>query len=344
MWVLLGLSYLLTVGEAVSAGLFGLSVDPNSDQLFLVRIDPKTGKTTTIGKMIASEAQGQAVATIDNKNGIYYILGYDGKAPNIMGIDTSNGAIVSEAEIPAFAVEAFVGVGEGIDWEPDTGAIVCAGQDVTLSWSIGLVDPKTGDFTLKAYLNNTERMYDPVLGSPSVYTTDQRDFVMLLGIVTPTPGIDYLAVNLDSGKIAQMPWCGTTETVDYDLETKSIYGIGLIIDPGQPGGAMRTLVQVKSDASGCGVVGNVTGYWIISMGVSAIDTENRILYFLSYPCVKKGDPGCRGDGSLDLVGVDLQTAKVVSVATAFCDMGTTCPWSLEFANPTPSRRISTAAQ
>jgi hypothetical protein len=322
-----------TLCAAVNAGLYGLSESATTGQLFLVNIDPKTGKQTTVGKFIASEAQAQAVATIDDKNGVYYILGYDGKAPNVMGIDVTTGAVVSEAEIPAFASEAFVGVGQGIDWEPDTGSIVVAGQDTTLSWSIGLVDPITGKFVQKAFLNNTEGKYDPVLGSPSVYTTDQRDFVMLLGVLKPTPAIAYMAVSLVDGNVAQMPWCGDTETTDYDLQSKSIYGIGLIIDPLAPGGAMRTLVQVKSDASSCQVVGNVTGYWIISMGVSAIDTENRVLYFLSFPCAKKGDPGCQGGGPLDLVGVDLRTAKTVSVASAFCTMGDTCPWSLEFANP-----------
>jgi len=332
MWLLaLGLSVMSLA--APTAGLYGLSENANTGQLFLVNIDPKTGKQTTVGKFIASESQAQAVATIDDKNGIYYILGFDGKAPNIMGIDVTNGAVVSEAEIPAFASETFVGVGEGIDWEPDTGAIVVAGQDNTQSWSIGLVNPKTGDFSVKAYVNNSEGKYDPVMGSPSVYTTDQRDFVMLLGVLKPTPSIEYIAVNLDSGKVAQVPWCGDTETSDYDLVSKSIFGIGLIVDRKAPGGAVRTLVQVKSDASGCSVVGNITDYWIISMGVSAIDTDNRVLYFLSFPCAKKGDPGCQGNGPLDLVGVSLKNGKTVSVASAFCTMPDTCPWSLEFVNP-----------
>jgi len=154
--------------------------------------------------------------------------------------------------------------------------------------------------------------------------------------------IEYIAVNIDSGKVAQLPWCGDAETSDYDLVSKSIYSIGLIIDSSAPGGAVRTLVQTKSDASGCSVVGNVTGYWIISMGVSAIDTDQRVLYFLSYPCVKEGDPGCQGNGPVDLVGVDLHTAKIVSVASAFCSLEARtvapslsgCPWSLEYANPT----------
>jgi len=338
MRALLSLTF-LSLSLAFTPGLYGLGEDPSSGQLSLVSIDPKTGQQTKIGKFIASEAQAQAVATVDDTNGIYYILGYDGKAPNIMGLDINTGAVVSEAEIPAFATETFVGVGEGIDWEPDTGSIVCAGQDTTMSWSIGLVNPQTGDFTLKGYLNNTEGKYDPVLGSPSVYTVDQRDYVMLLGVVKPSPNIEYLAVNLDSGKVAQMPWCGDTETTNYDLKTKAIYGIGLTIDPDAPAGAVRTLVQVKSDASSCMVVGNITGYWIIEMGVSAIDETNRVLYFVSTPCVQKGDPGCQGAGPMDLVGVDLGTGKTVSVATAFCEMEkSTCPWSMEFANVKAKRQ------
>jgi len=318
---------------AAPTGLYGLNEKPNTGELFLVNIDPKTGNQTTVGKFIKSEAQSQAVATIDDKNGIYYILGTAGEAPNIVGINVTNGRVVSEADIPAFASEEFVGLGQGIDWEPDTGSIVVAGQDTTQSWSIGLVNPKTGNFDMKAYVNNSDGKYEPVMGSPSVYTTDQRDFVMLLGVMKPKQAIEYIAVNLDTGNVAQVPWCGETETSDYDLVSKSIYGVGLIIDRSAPGGAVRTLVQVKSDASGCVVVGNITGYWIISMGVSAIDTENRVLYFLSYPCVKKGDPGCQGGGPLDLVGVELQTGKTVSVATAFCNLDKdTCPWSIEFVN------------
>jgi hypothetical protein len=321
---------LTAVSATVTAGLFGLKDLPTGD-LSLVNIDPKTGKETIVGT-VSGEVQAQALATIDDKNGIYYILGWDGKKPNIMGIDVITGLVVSKAEIDAFASEAFVGVGQGIDWEPDTGAIVAAGQDTTRSWSIGLVDPYSGNFDLKAYVNNSEGKYIPALASPSVYTTDQRDFVMLLGLMPPTPGIEFIAVNLDSGKVAQMPWCDYLETTDYDLQTKSIYGIGLTIDPHAPGGGVRTLVQVRSDASGCTIVGNVTGYFIIELGISAIDTEQRVLYFLSFPCVKQGDPGCSGRGAIDLVGVDLRTGKIVSAVSGYCMIGT-CPWSLEFANP-----------
>lgn len=323
----------LSMVSAVPSGLFGLNLD-SSGHLSLVEVNPKTGAQTVLGSFLKGEGLAQGLATIDEKNGIYYILGFDGLRPNIVGIDITAAKVVSKAEVAVFATEPLIGVGQGIDWEPDTGAVVAAGQDKTKSWTIGLVNPKNGSFTRKAYLNNSEGTYDPVLGSPSVYTTDQGDFIMELGVVKPTPNIEYLAVNLKSGKVAQLPWCGSTETANYDLTSKSIFGVGLIVDPDAPMGARRTLVQVKSDASACTVVGNITGYLMINGGISAIDTENRILYFVAMPCVKAGDPGCQGSGPFDLVGVDLTTAKVVSVASAFCSLNAaSCPWSLEFANP-----------
>lgn len=89
------------------------------------------------------------------------------------------------------------------------------------------MDPKTG----KLSINNTDGKYDPVLGSPSVYATDTQDYVMELEILKLSIGIEYIAANMKTGKVSQVPWCGETETANYDLQSKSIYGIGLIADP-----------------------------------------------------------------------------------------------------------------
>lgn len=301
----------------------------SSGIISFVSIDLESGEQTTLRTLPRSQNQAQALSTIDNKNGIYYILGYDG-GPNLLGLDVANGAVVSNSKISAFQSQGVVGVGQGLAWVDGTSSIVAAGQDNTSSWRIGFVAPDTGDLEEKALLNNSRGVYEGLLGSPSIYSADRNSFIMAIG-VRKASGSIFITADLDTGVITEQQDCGYTQTLGYDTGSKSIFGLGLITDSQAPGGGVRTLVQMKSDLNSCTVVGNVSGYLHIRIGVSALDNENKIVYFIANPCLHESDPGCLAVGLYDLVGVDMRTAKTVSSVAQFCSTET-CPWSLEFAN------------
>ena len=69
------------------------------------------------------------MSTIDNKNLIYYIVGFNftTSQPNLMGISLSTGQRVSVVQLP-FAESAFVGVGQAVDVDPNTGDCIVMGE------------------------------------------------------------------------------------------------------------------------------------------------------------------------------------------------------------------------
>lgn len=48
--------------------------------------------------------------------------------PNLVGISIATGSVVSAVTL-AFSESSFVGVGQNIAWEPDTGGIIVSGQN-----------------------------------------------------------------------------------------------------------------------------------------------------------------------------------------------------------------------
>lgn len=73
---------------AAPAGLYGL-VDPPQ----LVSINTKTGVNTAVGPAFADEGEAQQLSSIDAKNQIYFIVGYNftTNQPNLMGLSLTTG-------------------------------------------------------------------------------------------------------------------------------------------------------------------------------------------------------------------------------------------------------------
>jgi hypothetical protein len=96
-----------------------------TETLQLIEIDPISGAMNPIGSPLGTfEAISENLATIDPVNNIFYLLGWDGGAVNLIGLNLSQGQIVSNAEVPSFTSEFFVGVGEGLAFDANSGSIV----------------------------------------------------------------------------------------------------------------------------------------------------------------------------------------------------------------------------
>lgn len=331
-------SLLLLASAFVSAATLSPSlfatIEGITGEISFVKIDGKSGVKTMLSTMFQAQDQAQALSTVDNKNGVYYLLGSNGVQCNLVGLNLTSGAIVSKAVVPDFVELGWsIGIGQGIAWDPHSNLIIAAGQDKTASWKIGYVSPTTGVLQQKVYVTNTGNMYAGLYGASSVFNANTGDFVMQVGKGQEIP---FIRANLGGGNFTEQANCHYTQAFVYDNSSQSMYGLGLINDTSVPGGLVTTLVQMKNDMSGCTVIGNVTGvYKELWSGVAAIDSENRILYFFAMPCAPAKDPKCRGNLPYDLIGIDLASAKTVSNVSAFCTPdASTCPWTLEFAHPT----------
>jgi len=138
--------------------------------------------------------------------------------PNIVGVSLATGKVVSNAPI-GLAEDSFIGVGQNIAWEPDTGAVIASGENAAGDHLFGLVDPITGKLTPRAQLNCTEPKCLPVMAGPADYAPDSKIYLTQLGTSTE---IDFLAVNMTSGGLYSTPDCDTLETLDFD---KASWGI-----------------------------------------------------------------------------------------------------------------------
>jgi hypothetical protein len=212
---------------AAPLGLYGIQDSGSSSAGALARIDVSTGAMSSLGGGLPMEAVAQEVSTIDGSSEVYYVIGYNMSSytPNVVGISLATGSILSSAPI-SFAEEAFIGVGQNIAWAPDTNAIIASGQNSKGDHLYGYVDPATGNFTQRAIVQCGDKC-DDVMAGPADYAPDTHVFVAQLGTLGSDPAIDFIAVNMSSGKPAPKPDCGGLETLDYDKKSGYFYGIGL---------------------------------------------------------------------------------------------------------------------
>jgi hypothetical protein len=290
-----------TVAVAAPLGLYGIQDNGSSSAGALSLIDVTTGAIASIGEGLPMEAVAQEVSTIDGSSEVYYVIGYNmsSYSPNVVGISLATGSVLSSAPI-SFTEQGFIGVGQNIAWAPDTNAIIASGQNAKGDHLYGYVDPVSGNFTQRAIVQCGDKC-DDVMAGPADYAPDTHVFVAQLGTLGSDPAIDFIAVNMSSGKPAPKPDCGGLETLDYDRKSGSFYGIGLQVRFSRRSmlglasfesvtaaclaqvspTVQRTLVKMTPDASSCSVVGIIPDYFMIGAGVSAIDETAGILYWIS---------------------------------------------------------------
>lgn len=289
------------------------------ENVALVRIYPN-GTTNTIAPPIPSEGQAQALSAIDTARSLLYIVGYSFSLskPNLLGIDLATGAVVSSVQLP-FAESGFVGVGQKLVVEPNTGLVIVGGQMVVNGpHCVGFVDPKTGAYQQIANITSADL---DVLGGAAVYVPALNSFVLQLGTADT---INLFSVDMATGAVTQWNESfsngANVETLDVDPVSGLIFGLG--IEP-NASSITRTLVSLDPAKQRWTVIGKVYDYTIESGGEAALDSDGRILYWIGQKT------GAAPSDPFYLIGLNLQTAAVVS-ANVLCPDDASCPWQLEY--------------
>jgi len=281
----------------------------------LVSVDPKTATLTKVGNVILNEIDAQQLSTIDEGNKLYYFIGLNNTSnkPQLVALALETGKVVSSVDLP-FDESAFIGVGQTIDFDPNSGVLYLSGVDpVTKMHEVLQYDPKTDKFTTLNEIGDID-----VLGGLHAFDPKNKILWLEYGIDVT---IDLFGLDVTTGKwkYENISNPMNMESMIYDIETGLMYGIGVIF---QAQNHTRLLLTLDSASLQWKVVGQIPGYYIIDANVSALDEKNRKLY-----AVLEVD---QEDGPFQLVTLDMKTATVEDHPTV--DYPNGFPWSLEFYN------------
>jgi len=253
--------------NVISSTIYGLGA--NYPQL--VNIDPRTGFANPIGPSFPDELEGQQLSAIDAKNLIYYLIAFNetSQVNQVIGLDIKTGNVVTTIELP-FSINTFIGVGESIEIDPDTGNIFVSGRDpaVNNDHHVMSINVKTKEFTSITTIGDID-----VLGGASAYDPIRKIFLLTLGI---SNDIDIIGIDVVNKKVAfQASNPENLETMDYDPRTGKIYGIGLHVN--SVSDYYRTLLTFDVVSQNFTIVGSIPGYFIIDSCISALNTDKRTL-------------------------------------------------------------------
>jgi len=292
------------------ATLYGLS-----QTVQLITIDPKTAKSTPIGKPIPHELQAQSLASVDKTKGLYYFIGYDvtKQASELTGVSLKTGEIAYNYPLP-FVGTGFVGVGQYVAVDPKSGQVIVIGLVTATVHTMLRVDVVAG--THKVLSNFTD---GNLLGAFASYD-GTNDIVWIDTVPVGANSLHIQGYDGQTGKLVQdLDDAPIIESLSWDSKTGLSYGVGLRVINSTT--FERTLVSLDGKTGDFKEITVLKGFEIISSSISAFDPVGRILYsFLS----KYGDLNV-----FYLVAVNVDNGNVVSAPQA-CAQDAACPWSLEY--------------
>jgi hypothetical protein len=322
---------LVVVALAVSA-VQGNTLYGMAENVTLITINPQSGAEKEVTKLPAppTEAQAQALATMDRVNGIYYIEGVNTTTSTIdlLGFNVKTGKIVSSIKTP-FMQSVFVGVGEYIEYDSVNNLIVATGViSHDKLHRVFLINPTTG--TSKQVYTVTANVTD-FLGGFSCF--DPVNSILWLNYALNIPGGELLdqvfGVNTTSGKLQyQLNNTALVSSLDWDPASNLCVGFGL------EGGRSRTVLTLDGATGKINVLAKMPGWLIISGSISAFDPSTGKLYGIFQ------QTGATPKDPFHLVGVNAQTGATVT-SPLLCSNDAVCPWSLELlyeSNQTAARR------
>ena len=164
--------------NCIDQSLYGIGVSSNPNGRYLIRIDPKTAKVTSVSVSVF-EAYHNGSPAIDFYNGTYYIVGLDNQARyRLFGIDLKSGKVVSNP-IPSglgelhhlafncrdstlYALEVFKAEKERylVKVDPATGLITRISPKSVFTQYIGgspAIDPYNGTYTVLGFDENSDK-------------------------------------------------------------------------------------------------------------------------------------------------------------------------------------------
>jgi len=237
------------------------------------------------------------------------VLGYNltGNCTNLVGVDMSSGAVVSDVPTP-FILPGFFASGECfLAFSESRGRAVLAGQlAVGAPYTFVLMEPATGAFAVVAELNAS--LFGPVGYAPSALVQNRDEFVVMYAV---NPGanevLSLVSVDLGGGAPPQV-WdadCGDAVMLDFDAGSGFVFGIG----QDRKHGFERALFRFDASGRTCARVGGDIGaFETLVVGEGAIDSARRVFYWTSMPSNATHPPF----PPVDLVGTSLDDASTVS--------------------------------
>jgi len=307
---------LLFVSSAYCATgvLYGLS----GPTVGLVSIDPRTAYQRPIGTTINTELEAQQLSSIDAANNLIYIVGLNTTTAgvNLIGVDLTTGRQRYQIALP-FASSAFVGVGQIVEVDTNSGEVYVAGRDPQKGnqHHVVSVNPKSGAITSIVVIADGD-----VLGGISGF--DPKNQVLWIEYATNNgQAISLVRVDLKTRTYATYPNPINLETMDFDPVQGVFVGIGLQVD--SPTSYYRVFLTLDSTTNQFRVVSKIPGYFIIRAAEGALDYVGRKYYSILQPVGKSTAP-------FQLVEYDMKSNTVMNHPLIGGNSCNTCPWSLHF--------------
>jgi hydroxymethylglutaryl-CoA reductase len=102
---------------------------------------------TAVGAPVPYEAQAQQLTAVDAAAGLFYFIGLNvsSQRTSLVALSLDDGSVRAEVALP-FVSGFFVGVGEALDFDAETGQLIAMGREVSASGAhhIVSIDPKNG--------------------------------------------------------------------------------------------------------------------------------------------------------------------------------------------------------
>ena len=292
-----------------------------SDDAGLIIAFPNNGSFTPIGSANPSELVAQQLAALDAGRRIYYIIAFNttSSKPTLIGFSLADGSIITSAPLNFYESD-LVGVGQTMAVERSGKVIVAGRFSANGPHVIGLVDPITGNFTQKAQLS--AGLQDP-LGGAAAY--DDTTDTYLLSLVDA--GVQYYySVSMATGNYTRWPEVWATgsnlQTIDFDPVSGYFWGLGILAAASDDDDT-RVVVRMDAQTFNLTIMGSIKGYLLLLGPIAALDSTNRVLYWM-------GAESTNPEGGFYYVGVSLVNASVVSVSSSPVTQPE--PWSLEMLN------------
>jgi len=265
---------------AFGAGLYGLRAAVPA----LETIDPTTGRQTPVGVPIPNELTAQQLASIDDKNRLFYVVSFNTTDRHVylLALSIQTGALLNSVRLP-FAESELVGVGQTCNVMPETGHVLVTGRDRILGKHYILdVNPVTGANTVIASIGDID-----VLASASAY--DYVNRILWLQFALQRGGIFNFAFEIPSGKILhQVPDTLNLETMNFDTKTGKVLGIGLYVVNNN--NYTRVLVSLDSLTGVMTNLGYIPNYFLIEGGEAGLNIAARELYCFMKPTGNPSQP------------------------------------------------------
>jgi len=295
---------------AATPGLYGIfDYTPEvGSSLQLVSINTQTGQTQNIGYYY-SNYQVTQLSCIDDKQEIYYVIGYDSTDILLIGLDLNDGTIVAGTTLP-FSY-SLGGYGQTIDIDPNTG-------DLFLSGQMG------SEQQIYRYEFATKQL-NPIASITSgfVYSgASAYDSMHQVLWLTLKPDSVYLfALNVSTGELLwKIPdVIFYLATMNYDPVTGLIYA--LAVNSTTP---TMSLIALNSTTAAMTEIGMISYDWNfgLSYATTALDWNDKVLF--SYSGIEK----------ITLLSFDIMDAQIINSPYG-CILGNyqyQCPSSIAFHN------------